>query len=168
MRRIGIVAVLILLLFIPLSVSSITQDFTVFKEGFSDFASSMAAELPFNTVVGLTWSDAYIGKLPHFGLGVTLGATLIPFDIFNKATQTLGVDLATEFSELANWGFPLPAATVEARVGGIYLPFDLGFKVGYLPEEAKIILPERMGLDYLLIGGDFRFALVEDKGFLPD
>jgi hypothetical protein len=82
----------------------------------------------------------------------------------------LGKDLATELGmpELVTWGVPLPAYTVEARLGGFVLPFDMGVKVGYLPDKAKMFLPANLGVNYLLLGADVRFSLVKEKGFLPD
>jgi hypothetical protein len=139
-----------------------------FSEGFIGFAEGLAEELPFNTMIGLNWSDAYIGNLPHFGVGITIGATLIPVDTFSKAFEPLGVDFATEFGDIGSLGFPLPAAVLDARIGGVFLPFDVGFKIGYLPEEAKVLLPDNMNLEYLMVGGDIRYAILQEKGLIPE
>jgi hypothetical protein len=168
MKRLYILLALTLIVFTaPLSAQLTTYD--EFSAGFVDFAESIADELPFNTTVGLNWADAYIGTLPHFGIGVTIGATLVPFGTLDEAMKPLGVDLEAELGdELGGLGFPLPGAVLDARIGGIVLPFDLGFKIGYLPQEAKVFLPGNMSLDYLLIGGDIRYAIVQEKGWLPD
>ncbi len=166
-RLFFIVAAALIAIAVPLSAQ--LTNYEDFADGFVAFAESIAYELPFNTTLGLNWADAYIGKLPHFGIGVTLGATLVPFNTFNDAMQPLGVDLEAEVGdELSAFGFPLPGAVLDARLGGIFLPFDIGFKIGYIPEEAKGFLPPNMNLDYLMIGGDIRYAIIEEKGLLPD
>ncbi len=149
-------------------VAADTSEYDAFVNGFTNFAEALANDLPFNTMIGLNTSDAYIGSLPHFGLGLTVGATMIPIGTFQEAMDPLGVDLGNELGELQSLGFPLPAAVLDARIGGFFLPFDLGFKIGYLPDEAKVFLPENMNLNYLMVGGDIRYAIVQEKGWLPD
>ena len=167
MKRLDFLLILVLLV----SVTSIAAQtpYDDFADGFEGFAEALASELPFNTAIGLNWADAYIGQFPHFGIGLTVGITLIPFTTFNKALVPMGVDLEAQLgSELGGLGFPLPAAVLDARIGGFVLPFDIGFKIGYLPTEAKVFLPPNMDLDYLLVGGDIRYAVVQEKGWLPD
>ncbi len=168
MKRLYVLTLILLVLLVaPLSAQ--LTNYEDFADGFVAFADSIAAELPFNTAIGLNWADAYIGNLPHFGFGVTLGVTLVPFDTFAEAMQPLGVDLQSAMgNELSGFGFPLPGAVLDARIGGLFLPFDIGFKIGYIPEEAKGFLPSNMNLDYLMVGGDIRYAILEEKGWLPD
>jgi hypothetical protein len=52
--------------------------------------------------------------------------------------------------------------TVEGRLGGFILPFDIGLKFGYLPIESK-----KIDIDYLLVGGDVRFAVLKGNVILP-
>ena len=168
MKRLYVLTlILLVLLVVPLSAQ--LTNYEDFADGFVAFADSIAEELPFNTAIGLNWADAYIGNLPHFGFGVTLGVTLVPFDTFAEAMQPLGVDLQSAMgNELSGFGFPLPGAVLDARIGGLFLPFDIGFKIGYIPEEVKGFLPKNMNLDYLMVGGDIRYAILEEKGWLPD
>ena len=59
-------------------------------------------------------------------------------------------------------GMPLPGYTVEGRIGGFVLPFDVGLKFGILP------LP--LGdtkLNYLLAGGEIRYAVLKNSVALP-
>jgi hypothetical protein len=152
-------------------------------EGFQDavagFSKKLAAGLPFNSTIGLNWADAYIGQLiglpPHFGIGVTTGATIMDFHSINDLLGQFGMDNFLDANMLNdipggnllgnminNGGIPLPGYTIEARVGGIILPFDVGFKFGYLPLHLDVF-----NLDYLLVGGDVRYALLNGKGLLP-
>jgi hypothetical protein len=166
-RLLIIVAVALIAIAVPLSAQ--LTDYDAFADGFVSFAEAIADELPFNTTVGLNWADAYIGNFPHFGIGLTIGATLVPFSTFSDAMQPLGIDLEAEVGDqLSGFGFPLPGAVLDARIGGFILPFDIGFKIGYIPDEAKVFLPNNMTLDYLMVGGDIRYAILQEKGWLPD
>jgi hypothetical protein len=51
----------------------------------------------------------------------------------------------------------MPAYAAEARVGGVFLPFDLGFKFGILPELSL----DNVKLSYTLLGASLRIAPLE-------
>jgi len=55
----------------------------------------------------------------------------------------------------------LPAYTAEGRVGGFFLPFDIGFKIGYLPPVG--LWGSGMNMNYLLVGGDIRYAVLDSS-----
>ncbi|MFW6363022.1 MAG: hypothetical protein ACOC0D_04170, partial [Spirochaeta sp.] len=60
-------------------------------EGFVSFAEEISGALPFNTMIGLQWSDAHIGQLmsvpPKFGIGTAVGFTTIPLSALESATE---------------------------------------------------------------------------------
>ena len=141
-------------------------DFSVYEGGFEDFAAEVAKSLPFNAAIGLNWSDAYIGSFPHFGVGITVGVTAISYDAMKPVFNVLGASLGGEMDFLETWGAPLPAYTLEGRVGGLILPFDVGVKLGVLPDDVKVLMPFNM--DYLMVGGDVRYRVVKSKGLLPE
>lgn len=142
-----------------------------FSDAFSGFSEATAQSLAFNSNIGLSWSDAYIGKLigipPHFGVGVTGGFTMVPAEGITALFETLDVSLPSVVGDLVDRfaGVPIPAAMIEGRIGGIGLPFDLGLKVGTLPAGMKVF---EMGVEYLNVGADVRFALVKENLILPD
>ena len=137
------------------------------QTAFQSFSQEFASSLPYLSSVGLNWNDAYIGNFPHFGVGLSAGFAAIPYGSIQPAAQTLGVDLSTLGPVFQTIGFPLPTWCLDARVGGFGIPFDVGFKIGFLPEEAKVFLPENVNFTYLLIGGDFRWGILEDNGAAP-
>lgn len=141
--------------------------FSDYEQGFQDFADGVATALPLNAAVGLNWSDAYIGNFPHFGVGITVGAAAMPWDSFKKVDEMLGGVIASEYPELEDYGAPIPAIAVEARLGGLLLPFDVGVKFGILPEESKALLPSGVTADYLMFGADVRYALIKGGAVLP-
>lgn len=137
----------------------------------NSFSGEMAKSLPFNSTIGLNWSDAYIGQLismpPHFGIGVSLGVTTIPINSLNSILSAFDADMMSK----SNFplGFTLPAYTVEARIGGFILPFDIGVKFGYLNMNKLNInmggldFGTNMGIKFMLIGADIRYALINSK-----
>jgi hypothetical protein len=139
-----------------------------YKDGFQEFADGAASALPLNAAIGLNWSDSYIGNFPHFGVGLAVGAAMIPWSAFEDVDDMLGGDISNEYSELEDYGAPLPGIAVEARLGGFILPFDVGVKVGVLPEESKTLLPSGVSADYWMFGADVRYALLKGGGMMPE
>jgi hypothetical protein len=139
------------------------------QKGAESMASSLSAALPFNSTLGLNWSDAYIGQIlgvpPHFGVGVSAGATSVKSDEMKVLLDTLGVD-TQDLPEI----LPLPAGTLEARIGGFILPFDIGLKAGFITGDMGKAIEDASGglkLDYLLVGGDFRYNIIKGNLLLP-
>ncbi len=164
MKKSIITIFIVCLLAIPSFSDTIT--ITDYKEGFKTFADDMAAALPLNTMVGLNWSDAYIGQLidlpPHFGIGLTGGFTTVPYDAFKKImVDTLKTPESDIPSVIRDYGLPLPAMVIDGRVGGFILPFDVGFKLGFLPKQVKDSIDKKVDIDYLLVGFDFRYKLLD-------
>jgi hypothetical protein len=136
-----------------------------FAAGFQAFADGVATTLPATAAVsGLNWSPAYIGKFPHFGVGLSVGAFTIPYDALSPVLDKLSISLPSEYQFIEKYGLPFPAVALDARLG--FKPFDVGFKIGLIPDAAR----EHMGAinaDYFLIGGDLRLPILREKGFVP-
>jgi hypothetical protein len=180
--------VLIVLICIVGAGSAFAQDEPPFnisdmETAFSGFATGVAKALPMASTIGLQWSDAYIGNLPHLGIGAAVGFSSIPIaTVTNTLSLLMGEEGGdfdpTEFlpAELKALpiGFPMPAAAADVRLGGLFLPFDIGFKIGFIPQQFDDDIRNALGgigIDYLLWGFDIRYALVkEPKGFtlIPD
>jgi hypothetical protein len=135
----------LLIIFLPAASPVFSQGaFKDLQNAADNVIDDLAASVPFNSAIGLNWSDAYIGSFPHFGVGASLGATTIDFNAVSGLMSMFGVPLKIEgFFE--GIGFPLPAYTVEARIGGIIIPVDIGVKFGVLnPDFAQV---SGLGLD---------------------
>jgi hypothetical protein len=159
---------LILVLFVLVSSTALFAapvDFKDFQPGFDDFVQDLANGLSLNASTGLSWSQAYIGQFPHFGVGVTVGATTIPAKAVSTMADALGISLPSDFSYAEKFGVPVPAYTLEARLGGFVLPFDMGVKLGVIPPDTKF--GADVTADYILAGVDVRYALLKDEGPLP-
>lgn len=142
-------------------------DYSDFATALQSFADEAASTLPATAAMsGLSWSPAYIGQFPHFGAGISVGFSTIPYDVFSPLISDLGLSLPSKFDYFEQWGVPIPAAALDARVGGFLFPFDVGFKFGFVPDKMKDKLG-KVSLDYTLVGGDIRVPLLKEKGLVP-
>jgi hypothetical protein len=145
-----------------LAVSGFTQttdELQALQDNIKNFSQKLASSLALNSGLGLNWSDAYIGQVfpsmpPHFGVGVSGGFTTINLDSVERLLGSFQLDVPADLrlGQMINPGY-----TVEGRVGGLFLPFDVGFKAGVLPPLAF----GDIKLKYILIGGDLRYAVLE-------
>lgn len=141
-----------------------SQDVSIEKirDTMDEFTGSLAESLPFNSSLGLNWADAHIKNFPHFGVGLSLGFSTMEMSSIDELLACFGPALPDFVSGFG--GFPVPGYTAEGRLGGFILPFDVGFKFGIMPVKT---LEENEKLDYLLVGGDVRYAIVKENVVLP-
>jgi len=167
MKRPGKILIIGIVFFLLAAGSMFSDDidFSSLQKSLGSFSEDMTRSLPFNSTMGLNWSDAYIGQFlafpPNFGIGLTFGFTNISIGPINELINTFS-DTPLPFDAF----LPLPGYTLEGRIGGFVLPFDIGFKIGTLPDTIPL-LEALTGakLNYLLVGGDFRYALVNKPIF---
>jgi hypothetical protein len=163
-----VLVILLLLIFAALPVAA-DNETTIAKleDAINDAAAILGKAMITNSGFGLNWSDAYIGQLiglpPHFGIGASVGATTIPLDKINSIYKQFDED-GIDSSDIPVDFLPIPAAAGEIRLGGFFLPFDIGIKALPLPE----IDIGDIKMKYLMVGGDFRYALMQEKGWKPD
>jgi len=175
MNKIGkilcLFTVVILLLAIP--AFSQTSSLSDLQQTVDSFSDALAKSLAFNSTMGLNWSDAYIGKLialpPHLGIGVTAGYTTMDFNSMNDLLDMFNVSLP---DSLNMGGFPLLGYTLEARLGGFLLPFDIGVKFGFLNLNSDtlngLLQTDNLNMDYMLVGADIRYAIIGGKNNLKN
>lgn len=111
------------------------------------------------------YSSAWIGKLfpsapPHLAVGVEAGVTKLDMEPLKDMAQIFGVT-----------GLPsllvFPTLTANARVGGFFLPFDIGFSAMYLDLTKLDSIADGLGFNFFDIGGDIRWAILKGTGPLP-
>jgi hypothetical protein len=163
-EQIAVIAVLLVLLVSSLAFSQ-TVDLKELQNKAENFSDSLAKSLPFNAALGLNWSDAYIGKLlpsipPHFGVGASFGFTTIDMAVAGDLAGILGFSIPLDTKKLM-----LPMYAGEVRLGGLFLPFDVGVKAGVLP--AVGLWGSDIDTSYTLVGADLRYALTEGGVILP-
>lgn len=142
--------------------------------------------LPENSSLLGVQPDAFIGKfipsIPmHFTIGTSFSGTFIKTDTLKDAMTDLsdGIsetlkngnaanDFKIDFDLPAN--IPVPTAAFTFRLGGIFLPVDLGvFGVTTFNGLVKDITFDdfKAGLDYTTLGVDMRYAILDGAGLLP-
>ena len=135
-------------------------------DNLNEFSDDMAGALPFMASIGLEWSAPYIGELiditPHWGMGITIGATTLKLDKLNILLEDFGYQADDGFVDKQL----LPAYVVNARIGGFrMLPFDIGIKWGWLPYAP--IFKNDISYEAVVYGLDFRWELMRDWGVRP-
>ena len=180
------------------------------SNGMNDFATELLTAVPEAATQQNVWADAYIGKLfpsfpVHLGGGITIGGSQLDMTGFKNAAESLTngynalatSDFATLLSTYSDFSmskmdftipdsFFMPTATVDIRLGGIVLPFDVGicammtnpslFSVDLSNPESILSASNAMSFsafgfdgtfDYLTIGADIRYCLYEGNLILP-
>ncbi len=166
MKKICIFTVVLALLFGTGMVGADETSLNGVQSAFDTFSTALTKSLPFGATVGLNWSDAYIGQLigtpPHFGVGASAGFTTMDVKAVQGLLDVFGVKQKIPF-------MPLPAYTVEGRIGGFGFPFDIGVKFGMLRNmDMSKVVSDGFKFDYLLAGGDIRYALLKENAALPN
>lgn len=150
-----------------------------------DFTTNLTEVIPENTTQLSVWPDAYIGKFlpsvpPHFGFGLSISGTLMDTSqlsgAINDITSTMqsgvtaasdafNITLPTLFSIPDK--FVMPVYSVNARIGGFILPFDIGVFGSYAYLDKLTYSDFTGNIDYLSLGADVRYALYEGNVLLP-
>ncbi|MCL2209859.1 MAG: hypothetical protein FWC19_07285 [Treponema sp.] len=136
------------------------------KNKVEKFTDKMIQALPFNSAIGLNWSDAYVGQFPRFGAGVSIGATTMNFDSVVDLLNVFNIDTPFNVNEtIRKIGMPLPGYTIDGRIGGFVLPFDIGIKAGFIPQDmlSNIFDDFNIGMKHMLVGADVRYCLINKK-----
>ena len=95
------------------------------ESGLTEFVTALADSAPTATTMSNVWADGYVGQLigipPHFGVGASAGASKLDISGIKKAGMGLGINAVGKLGD----NFILPVASVEAVIGGVFIPFDL-------------------------------------------
>lgn len=159
------------------------SSFFNFSNAFKDIRDEVQAFLPENSTMLSIQPDAFIGHFfparpPRFTAGITAGGTLIDTEFFADDIETMINDIISiipdDYSPSLKFSVPekvfLPTVSAAFRIGGIILPFDVGF-FGVTTTENLIndIKFDDFSLDasYSCVGTDFRFAVIEGDAIMP-
>ncbi|MDR2143675.1 MAG: hypothetical protein LBP29_04835 [Treponema sp.] len=163
-KKVLVIVFLLFLAVLPLSAQNPT--IATLEDAIDDAAEILGKTMITNSGIGLNWSDAYIGQLigmpPHFGIGASAGFTAISLDDLDDIYKQFDSD-GIDSLDIPVGFLPLPAVAGEIRIGGFFLPFDIGIKALPLPEMEF----GDMKVKYMMVGGDFRYALMQEKGWAP-
>jgi hypothetical protein len=149
--------------------AQLVPDLGGFKSTFEGFAKDVAGALTLNSSAGSTWSDAYVGGFPHFGVGLVTSTAFAPSDAVKTIFDAFGVGLPSPLDKLESLGMPVPALAASFKIGLPFIPIDVGIKGGLLPTSLGESLKASTGVSasYTNIGLTARYALVKQNILLP-
>jgi hypothetical protein len=154
---------------VPETIDSLTD----FRKGLNDVSESFVNIIPNVVTQQSVWGQSWIGTLPHFGLGLSTGAAFTGTKVFTDALGNYSA--ASDLTDkLKNISAPIATYSIDGRIGGFILPFDIGVNVWLFPKIA-IDLGALTGSDGDMsyasdsysFGFDFRYAILKDEGILP-
>lgn len=181
---------------------------TEIANGLNAFAGNILVAAPQAATQQNVWADAYIGKLfpslpPHFGVGISVGGTKMDMTgLKNAATAFEGMindfvpdsgdsSITDQLKGTVDFGsipdiFVMPTVSIDARIGGIFLPFDIGisammtnpslFSVDLSDPNSLTSMSAPMNFnafgfngsaDYLTLGIDIRYCVLDGGVILP-
>lgn len=181
---------------------------TEIANGLNAFAENILVAAPQAATQQNVWADAYIGKLfpslpPHFGVGISLGGTKMDMTgLKDAATAFEGMindfvpdsgdsSITDQLKGTVDFGsipdiFVMPTVSIDARIGGIFLPFDIGisammtnpslFSVDLSDPNSLTSMSAPMNFnafgfngsaDYLTLGIDIRYCVLDGGVILP-
>lgn len=156
--------ILLIILIVGVSGAFAQIAFDTMEDSFTTFSSDVAESIPFASTIGLNWSDATVRQFPHFGVGLTVGAVTMPKEAFVDLANSLNFTLPDEIND-SNIGVPIPGYSLEGRIGGLILPFDIGIKLGFIPQDTFEDVD--VAVDYTLVGFDIRTPIIKQNLLLP-
>ena len=135
------------------------------KNVLDGYAQGLVDAIPTEVSADNLWADAYIGKLisipPHFAIGVNLGCGLTNNDgILDSLSELMDMKAISKLP-----GAPVPAASFNARMGGIILPFDIGFHGLFAGINSDSTI--KGSIDIKSWGIDFRYCIIEQIVVIP-
>ena len=140
-------------------------------EHMNEFSNSLLPVIPNVSLQQGVWPDAYIGKVfpgfpPHLGGGVTAGFATVKTTALKDAIKEMEDALSVKFPTLRET-FLFPTITIDAKVGGLFLPFDIGLSVMKIPRLSLSKLGAPVTVDFFTVGGSFRYAILQGNVVLP-
>ena len=129
------------------------------------FSKDLIGSLPSAQAMQNQWAQAWIGSIfPgfNFGFGLNIGVSTVSLKSLVSAADALEFD---QFSDLPIDFLPLPTINADVRIGGVILPFDVGFSIMKFDSSRYNEINDMLGgfgIDYFTMGLDVRYALLKD------
>lgn len=144
------------------ALKSFAEAYNGIEGSLDTFAGTLLKSIPSAQVGQNQWAQAWIGSLlPTFNMGggVNVSAATVDIKPIKSFCSELGITALDSFNADS---IPFPVVAADIRLGGIILPFDIGFSVMKLDTSKIDSLNQAMNgiaLDYFTIGGDIRYAV---------
>ncbi|HAH61192.1 MAG TPA: hypothetical protein DCL73_03755 [Treponema sp.] len=139
-----------------------------------DTTKNLSGDIVENTTQLNVSPDAYIGKFlpsvpPHFSVGLSVSGTLIDTGDISNAVNSVIADMQSAGS--IDFSIPdslvLPTYSVNARIGGFFLPFDIGVFGSFASAQDLKYADFSAAVSELTLGADVRYALLQGNVILP-
>ncbi len=165
------IVLLILLFFTTMRATAFTFILEDLEAGIDTFTKDLAESAPVTQTAQNQWAMSYIGNIypngPHLGLGLNASAATLDMTGITSTIESLGLSnpLPSLFGDNK---LVFPSVTVDVRLGGFILPFDIGFTILSLDSSPIDNITKNalsnMGISvkYLAVGGDIRYAVMQD------
>ena len=146
-------------------ISNITASLSKINGGLDDFASELGFAVPQAAVQQNVYADAFIGKVfpavpPHFAVGFNTGFTHLNTSGLAKAADSLEIDGVND-------DLYFPVLNADIRIGGLFLPFDVGFSFMTLDVSSLNTMDADFTAEFTTFAVDARYALLEDGLVTP-
>ena len=134
--------------------------------GLDDFTFSLIKTAPSTVSHQNMWASAYIGQIldvpPHFGGGISMGMAQLKTDGIATVLKEMGLNYNVK-------NLFLPTLTFDARIGGLFIPFDIGVHGMMIKNPLEFNIQETFfSIDYGTVGADIRVPLIKQNVVLPN
>lgn len=135
------------------------------NNGLDDFSDELGIAVPQAAVQQNVYADSFIGKIfpsvpPHFAVGFNTGLTHINTEGLAAVADNLGISDVKD-----NYYFPVMNADI--RIGGLFLPFDIGFSFMKLNSLETSAFGSDITVDFFTVAADIRYALIKEGLIAP-
>ncbi len=153
------------------------------NSAFSGMLEKLSPIVEENTSTMAISADAYIGKIfpslpPHFSAGLSASATFVDASFISDGINVMLKEIkdsmdhiggSVEFDFSIPQKLPIPTFSAKARLGGLFLPFDIGlFALASGEGTFKFSMTGLdFSIDYACFGAELRYALMQGNLLLP-
>ena len=96
---------------------------TTVISGLTGFCDELADAIPNVQMQQNVWAPAWVGNYLHFGFGINVGVSDLDISMLKEIAISLGIDEIADVQD----DLYFPTVTADFRIGGVFLPFDVGF-----------------------------------------
>ncbi|MCK9169233.1 MAG: hypothetical protein M0P01_02340 [Treponema sp.] len=164
-----------ILIFSLCSVPLFSDDLTsAISSSLEETTKSISNDTVENTTQLNVCPDAYIGNFfpsvpPHFLIGLSASGTFIDTGDLSDAVKSIisqmGGTNSIDFSLPGT--LVLPAYSLNARIGGFFLPFDIGVFGSFANVQNLNFTDYSASVNEFTFGADVRYAVLEGNIILP-
>ena len=136
------------------------------NSGLNDFGDELGFSVPQAAVQQNVYADAFIGKIlpavpPHFAVGIDAGLTHLNTSGLSEAAEALGISGV-------NSSYYFPVFNADIRIGGLILPFDVGFSFMTLDvSKLNSMDVTNFTAEFWTLAADIRYAILEGTALTP-